>query len=170
MARKKRVAAQVRTVTTVAFVLGREECAVPITDVHQIIRDVPVTPVPNVNEHVEGVLNLRGVVVPILDLKHRLGLGVRTLGPRHRLLILEIGGRLVGFSVDAVTGVLEFEESALQPPPDIVLARMEAGFIRGVVTRADSVVILLDTKEVLNVHTTHPAADAHAAVARAREY
>jgi len=170
MARKKRLTVQARTLTTVAFVLGREECAVPITDVHQIIRDVPVTRVPNVDVHVEGVLNLRGVVVPILDLKHRLGLGVRTLGPRHRLLILDFGGRLVGFSVDAVTGVFEFEETALQPPPDIVLARMEAAFVRGVVPRGESVVLLLDTKEVLNIRNSHPAAEAHAAVARAREY
>jgi purine-binding chemotaxis protein CheW len=170
MARKKRVAVQARTLTTVTFVLGREECAVPITDVHQVIRDVPVRRMPNVNVHVEGVLNLRGVVVPILDLKHRLGLGIRTLGPRHRILILDLGGRLIGFSVDAVTGVFEFEESALQAPPDIVLARMEAAFIRGVVPRGDSVAVLLDTNEVLNVHSSHQAAPAHAAVARSREY
>ena len=164
MPRKRRLKVQVRTVTTVCFFLGREECAIPITDVHQIIRDVPITKVPNVNAHVEGVINLRGVVVPILDMKHRLGLGVRVLGPRHRLLIVEVGGRLVGFSVDSVAGVFDFEETAVQPPPDVVLARVQAGFVKGVVQKGDSIVVLLETSEVLNLRGGAEAAETRSAV------
>jgi purine-binding chemotaxis protein CheW len=170
MVRKKRIATQVRSVTTVTFRLGEEECAVPITDVHQIIRDIPVRRVPNVNVHVEGVLNLRGVVVPILDVRHRLGLGVRALGPRHRLVILDLGGHLVGFSADAVTGVFEFEEAAVQPPPEVVLARMDAAFVKGVVPRGEGVVLLLDPREIVDVHRHLPDSESHPTVARAREY
>lgn len=168
MARKKRLKVQARTLTTVSFHLGREQCAIPITDVHQVIRDVPITKVPNVNEHVEGVINLRGVVVPIVDMKHRLGLGVRTVGPKHRLLITDVGSRTVGFSVDAVSGVFEFEETLIQPPPDVVLARVDGSFVKGVVQRGESIVLLLDTKEVLNLKPTGAATAPRSAVGGAR--
>ncbi len=85
MAKKDRVVVQVESASVVTFFLGDEECAVPITSVHQIIRDIPITRVPNVNPDVEGVLNLRGMVVPIIDLKHLLGLGTRVVSEQHRL-------------------------------------------------------------------------------------
>lgn len=168
MPRRKRVTVQVKTLATVTFFLGREECAIPITDVRQIIRDVPITKVPNVSVHVEGVINLRGVVVPILDLKNRLGLGVRALGPRHRLLIVGLGDRRVGFSVDSVGGVFEFEETRIQPPPDVVLARVSSHYVKGVVHRENSIVLLLDIAEILNLRAASAPAGTRPAVATAR--
>jgi purine-binding chemotaxis protein CheW len=141
--------------SVVTFFLGAEECALPITDVHQIIRDTPITRVPNVNPHVEGVVNLRGIVAPVIDLKHRLGLGVRTLGEAHRLLIVERQRRLVGFSVDALRGVLEFEQDQLQSAPGAVLARIEGRCVRALVSREQSTVVLLDLEEILNLGTDH---------------
>jgi purine-binding chemotaxis protein CheW len=151
MARKKRVVTQVRTLTVVRFLLGSEECAFPITDVHQILREAHVTRVPNVNRYVEGVFNLRGLVVPVMDLKLVLGLGVRTRSESQRLLIVDINRRLVGFSVDAVGGVFEFEEKQLQPAPDVVLSKVIGRFVRGVAQRGRSIVILLNTEEVVKV-------------------
>jgi purine-binding chemotaxis protein CheW len=142
----------------VTFHLGRELCALPITDVHQIIRDTPITPVPNVNQHVEGVLNLRGIVVPIIDLKHLLALGVRQISDSHRLLIIDSGGRMVGFSVDAVGGVLEIDESRLQSAPDVVLAKVSGRYVIGVVQHGEDIVIVLDKNEILNIRN-HQTAD-----------
>ncbi len=170
MARKTRIRVQVPTLKTVSFLLGKEECAIPITDGHPIIRDVAITKVPNVGPHVEGVLNLRGIVVPVVDLKHRLGLGVRALGPKHRILIVETSGRMVGLSVDAVEGVFEFEETRLQPPPEVVLARVSSRFVRGVVMRGETIVLLLDTQETLGVRNAAPVPEARSAVSGTRAF
>lgn len=151
MPRKLKKNVVVRSSTLVTFSLGRERLALPITDVHQIIRDVPITRVPNARPDVEGVLNLRGRIVPILDLKHRLGLGVRTMGADLRVLIVETGSRLVGFSVDQVHGVIQVEEAKIQAAPEVVVAKVNSRFIRGVFQHQDKIVILLDTREVLTV-------------------
>lgn len=135
--------------TVVTFSLGNEQCALPITEVHQIIRDVPITRVPNVGEHVEGVINLRGIVVPIVDLKHHLGLGIRELGHQHRLLIVDHEGRRVGFSVDAIEGVFQFGKDRVQRAPDAVLAKVRGRYVRGVVPRGESIVVLLDLPTIL---------------------
>jgi purine-binding chemotaxis protein CheW len=166
MAKNERVAVPVRTRSVVTFFLGKEECGVPITDVHQIIRDIPITRVPNVASHVEGVLNLRGVVVPIIDLKHVLGLGTRSLGEEHRLIIMDLGGRMVGFSADRVGGVFQFDESLMQAAPDVVLAKVSGRFVRGVVRRGESIVILLDLQEVLVSDSLSTLSETGAGVAR----
>ncbi len=149
MAKAERVETQTRSESAVTFFLGGEECALPITQVNQIIRDIPITRVPNVNKYVEGVLNLRGVVTPIVDLKYRLGLGVRELSDRHRLLIVDPANRMVGFSVDAVGGVFDFSEDQLEPPPEVVLAKVGGNYVQGVVQRGETVVIVLDLNEIL---------------------
>lgn len=154
MAKNERVAAPIRARSVVTFFLGGEECAVPITSVHQIIRDIRITRVPNVSPHVEGVLNLRGVVVPIIDLKHVLGLGTRRLGEQHRLIIMDIEGRMVGFSADRVGGVFQFEETSLQAAPDVVLAKVAGAFVVGVVRRDESIVILLDFHRIIEGEKT----------------
>lgn len=170
MAKKKRVVTQARMLTAVTFFLGSEECAFPITDVHQILREAHVTRVPNVNPLVEGVFNLRGLVVPVMDLKFVLGLGVRHRSEHQRLLIVEVNRRLVGFSVDSVGGVFEFEEKLLQPPPEVVLARVIGRFVSGVVQRGQSIVILLNTNEVVRVRKVERIAEGEVvpAVARAQ--
>ncbi len=142
-----------KTLSLVTFFLGDEECGVPIIDVHQIIRDTPITRVPNVSPHVEGVLNMRGIVVPIIDLKHRLGLGVRIISEEHRLVIAEVDGRMVGFSADSVRGVIEVDSGEIQSAPDVVLAKVSGAYVTGVVQRDSSIVIILDTKEILSART-----------------
>ena len=154
MARKKRVVSQTRMMTVVTFFLGTEECAFPITDVHQILREAHVTRVPNVNRYVEGVFNLRGLVIPVMDLKLVLGLGVRSHSQDQRLLIVEINKRLVGFSVDSVGGVFEFEEKQLQAAPDVVLSKVVGRFVSGVVQHGQAITILLNTSDVVKVRKT----------------
>ncbi len=168
MAKRKRVdpaAAAGTQAVVVTFLLGDEECAVPITDVHQIIRDVPITRMPNVSNHVEGVLNLRGMVVPIIDLKHLLGLGTRLLGELHRLVIVEVMGRTVGFSVDSVGGVFQFDTAEIQAAPDVVLAKVAGRYVSGVVRRGEDIVILLDIQEVLKVKQQERKTETGAGVA-----
>jgi purine-binding chemotaxis protein CheW len=143
----------------VTFNLGTEECSFPIEEVHQILREAKVTKVPNVNRFVEGVFNLRGVVIPVLDLKFVLGLGMRKPSDSERLLILDVDGRLVGFSVDSVNGVFEFGAEQMQDAPDVVLSKMIDRFIRGVVRRGRSIVILLDTNEIVKVRRSERGSD-----------
>ena len=168
MAKKKRVVTQTRMLTVVTFLLGSEECAFPITDVHQILREAHVTRAPNVNRFVEGVFNLRGLVVPVMDLKFVLGLGVRRRSESQRLLIVEVNKRLVGFSVDSVGGVFEFEERLLQQAPEVVLAKMIGRFVRGVVQRGQSIVVLLDAQEVVKVRKVERIAEGEPVAAGVR--
>ena len=151
MAKKRQVAPQTRTLTAVTFFLGNEECAFPITDVHQILKEARITRVPNVNRYVEGVFNLRGLVVPVMDLRFVLGLGVRRRGEQERLVIVDVDRRLVGFSVDSVAGVWAFDERRVRPAPEVVLSRMIGRFVAGVIQRDDSVVVVLNTREVVKV-------------------
>ena len=139
------------TLRVVTFNLGSEVCSFRIEHVHQILRGAKVTRVPNVNRYVEGVFNLRGVVIPVMDLKFVLGLGIRERSEDERLLILDVDGRLVGFSVDSVNGVVEFSRDSMQDAPDVVLSKMIDRFVQGVVRRDGSVVILLNTQEVVKV-------------------
>jgi purine-binding chemotaxis protein CheW len=151
MAIRRRVAPPQRSLTAVAFFLGNEECAFPITDVHQILKEARVTPVPNVNRYVEGVFNLRGLVIPVMDLRFVLGLGVRRRSEQERLVIVDVNRRLVGFSVDAVAGVKSFDERLVKPAPEVVLSHMVGRFVAGVVQREQGVVVLLNTREVIKV-------------------
>ena len=148
----------------VTFNLGSEECSFPIEDVHQILREAKVTRVPNVNRYVEGVFNLRGVVIPVLDLKFVLGLGLRGKSDAERLIIIDVDGRLVGFSVDSVNGVFEYDLSQMQDAPDVVLSKIIDRFIRGVVRRGRSIVILLNTEEVVRVRSRERTSEAGAFV------
>jgi|WetSurMetagenome_2_1015567.scaffolds.fasta_scaffold162478_2 purine-binding chemotaxis protein CheW len=170
MAKKKRVVTQTRTRTVVTFHLGTEACAFPITDVYQILKETRVTRVPNVNRYVEGVFNLRGLVIPVVDLKLVLGLGVRKRSDLERLVIVEVKRRLVGFSVDAVGGVWSFEEKLLQSAPDVVLSKMIGRFVLGVVQRGQGLVVLLNPAEVVRVRRVERGgdSDAPATVARAQ--
>ncbi len=159
MAKKKRAATQTRMRTVVTFHLGTEECAFPITEVYQILKESRVTRVPNVNRYVEGVFNLRGLVIPVVDLKLVLGLGVRQRSESERLVIVDVKRRLVGFSVDAVGGVWSFDERLVQAAPDVVLSRVIGRFVSGVVQRGQGLVVLLSAAEVVRVRKVERAAE-----------
>jgi purine-binding chemotaxis protein CheW len=136
----------------VGFEIGREQFGVNILAVQEIIRSAPVTNVPNSPMFVEGVINLRGDIVPVIDLRKRLNLLKDDMEMDHSknwVLILNIGDRVIGFIVDSVTEVLKIEEESIEPPPDIIIAGLENQYIQGVCNINDGLLIILEFDRVL---------------------
>jgi purine-binding chemotaxis protein CheW len=134
----------------VGFGIGKERFGVDILAVQEIIRSTEVTPVPNSPSFVEGVINLRGDIIPVIDLRKRLSLYNTDKDiEKNWILILSIGNRIVGFIVDAVTEVLKVPEDAIDPPPGIVIAGLENQYIHGVCEIDNKLLIILDFESVL---------------------
>ena len=134
----------------VGFTLSKEQFGVDILMVQEIIRAAPITPVPNSPEFVEGVINLRGNIIPVIELRKRLNLLTEEIEHKDTwILILDIDNRITGFIVDSVTEVLKIQESTIEPPPDIVVAGLESQYIRGVCEIGETLLILLDFSRIL---------------------
>jgi len=137
-------------VQLVGFGIGRERFGVDILTVQEIIRSTEVTPVPNSPSFVEGVINLRGDIIPVIDLRKRLSLYLSDSDvEKNWVLILRIGNRVVGFIVDNVSEVLKIAEDDIDPPPNIVIAGLENQYIRGVCEIDNRLLIILDFESVL---------------------
>jgi purine-binding chemotaxis protein CheW len=139
-----------RLLQLVSFKIGAEEFGVEILKVQEINRMLEVTRVPNTPHYVEGVINLRGKVIPIIDLRSRFGLERRMHDSHTRVVVVEVGGKTVGFVVDSVQEVLRIRSSVTEPPPDIV-AGINSGFITAVGKLEDRLLILLDLEKIVAV-------------------
>ena len=133
----------------VSFLLGEEEFGADILMVQEIIRMQPITRVPNAPHFVEGVINLRGKVIPIVDLRKRLNVeGVKD-SRKLRIIVVDVAGKITGFIVDSVSQVLRIPKSTIEPPPSIVVAGIESEYITGVSKLDDKLLILLDFSKIL---------------------
>ena len=134
----------------VGFEVGKEIFGVDILMVREIIRSAPITAVPNSPEFVEGVINLRGDIIPVIDLRKRLSLFTEEVQKKNWILILDIEDSVTGFVVDRVDEVLKIDENTIEPAPEIVLAGLESQYIRGVVEVAGKrLMILLNFDSIL---------------------
>lgn len=134
----------------VGFGVANEKFGVDILMVQEILRSAEVTAVPNSPEFVEGVLNLRGNIVPVIDLRKRLNLyDEESSQKKSWVLILNIDNRVVGFIVDHVTEVLKIEEKKIESAPDIIVSGLESQYIQGVCEIAGGLIIILDFDLVL---------------------
>ena len=136
----------------VGFNIGTELFGVSILMVQEIIRSAPITTVPNSPEFIEGIINLRGNIVPVIDLRKRLNIYREDMDyEKSWILILNINDRVTGFIVDFVTKVLKIDENTVEPPPDIVVAGLESQYIRGVCKLDENLLILLDFNRILRI-------------------
>ncbi|HTY60160.1 MAG TPA: chemotaxis protein CheW [Bacteroidota bacterium] len=133
----------------VSFNIGGEEFGVDILKVQEINRMLEVTRVPNAPEYVDGVINLRGKVIPIIDLRRRFDMERKEHDKNTRIVVVELQGKVVGFVVDAVSEVLRIPKSVTEPPPPIV-AGINAEYITAVGKLDDRLLILLDLEGVLS--------------------
>ncbi|MCX6136017.1 MAG: chemotaxis protein CheW [Ignavibacteriales bacterium] len=137
----------------VSFEIGSEEFGVDILKVQEIIRTLEVTRVPNAPEYVDGVINLRGKVIPIVDMRRRFGMDRKVQDKNTRIVVVELSGRTIGFIVDAVSEVLRIPKSVTEPPPSIV-AGINAEYITAVGKLEDRLLILLDLEKILTATET----------------
>ncbi|WP_027717190.1 chemotaxis protein CheW [Desulfovirgula thermocuniculi] len=135
----------------VTFLLAGEEFALPIASVREIIRGTRVTPVPGSLPFVCGVLNLRGTIVPVVDLRLRFAYPPKELDEQSRILICEGRSTVLGLLVDGVREVLKVPLSQVEPAPDIVVAGLQRCFVSGIAKLdASRNVLILDSTQVLS--------------------
>jgi purine-binding chemotaxis protein CheW len=144
----KQPAASDELLQLVSFNIGEEEFGVDILRVQEINRTLAVTRVPNVPEYVDGVINLRGRVIPIVDLRRRFGMERREHDKNTRIIVVELSGQTLGFVVDAVKEVLRIPRSVTEPPPQLTGGVREE-YITAVGKLDDRLLILLDLEKVL---------------------
>lgn len=137
----------------VSFNIGSEEFGVDILKVQEINRMVEITRVPQTPHYVEGVINLRGRVIPIIDLRKRFNLEVKECDKHTRIVVVDISGHVMGMIVDAVSEVLRLPANAIEPPPEIVTG-VNAEYIKGVAKLEDRLLIFLDLTRVVDAVET----------------
>ncbi len=132
----------------VSFTIGDEEFGVDILKVQEINRMVEVTRVPNSPPYIEGVINLRGKVIPIVDLRTRFSIPKKEWGKDTRIIVIELESKVVGFIVDAVREVLRIPQNITEPPPHMI-AGIDAEYITAIGKLKDRMIILLDLECIL---------------------
>lgn len=133
----------------IVFQLTEKEYAIPVDQVLSIEKCQHITRVPGVAPTIKGVINLRGVVTPIIDLRKRFGLENGVYTDQTRIIITVIEEFEVGLIVDAANDVLDIQRDAIEPPPEIA-GENETDYIKGVVKLGKRLLILLDLEKVLN--------------------
>ncbi|MBI4804786.1 MAG: chemotaxis protein CheW [Desulfovibrio sp.] len=133
----------------VTFTISNEEFGLDILRVQEIIRTMEITKVPRAPDFVEGVINLRGKVIPIIDLRKRFGMESKKHDSQTRIIVVEIHSMIVGFVVDSVSEVLRIQSSTVEPPPAVV-SGVESEYISGVGKLEDRLLILIDLDKLLS--------------------
>jgi purine-binding chemotaxis protein CheW len=132
----------------VGFRIGRETFGVPISLVHEIVRVPEITAVPEAPAFVEGVINLRGKIVSIVDLRKRFGEKEITQNKKNRILVVEVESKMVGLIVDAASEVLRMSAEQVENPPN-VFEDGELNYVTGVGKLKDRLIILVELTKVL---------------------
>ena len=132
----------------VSFKIGNEEFGVDILNVQEINKMTQITKVPNSPDFVEGVINLRGRVIPVIDLRTRLHLVRKQYDKDTRIIVVEINKKTIGFIVDAVSEVLRIPTNITEAPPAIV-SGIDSEFIKSVGKLEDRLLILIDLNKIL---------------------
>jgi purine-binding chemotaxis protein CheW len=133
----------------VGFQVGRETYGVPITSLHEIVRVPEITAVPDAPDYVEGVINLRGKIVSVIDLRKRLGEPATALNRRNRILVIEYNGRLSGLIVDSASEVLKIPAADVEPSP-AVLQDGGMNCVTGLGKYKGRLIVLLDVTKLLD--------------------
>ena len=168
--RKEKTAAvlEEETVHLVTFQVGGEEYGVDIRRITEVVRPLKITPLPRMPEFIEGVVNLRGVIIPIVDLRKRFALSRIAENPRKmRMLITKgalpgasgAGRELLGVVVDGVNEVLHIRKQEIEQAPEVAMGQ-HAGFITGMGKIGDRLVTLIDITKILNLQERSALAEA----------
>lgn len=134
----------------IVFQLENEEYGIPVQQVRSIEKVQHITRVPGTAPFIKGVINLRGVITPILDLRIRLGLAELGVNESTRIIIVSNEDMDVGFIVDAANDVLDLGEDTIEPAPDVV-GSVQAEYIKGVAKLEKRLIVMIDLEEVLKV-------------------
>ena len=143
----------------VVFDLDSEAYGVDIGAVREIIRLQEITRVPRTPDFVEGVINLRGKVIPVVDLRKRFMLPVAEQNDDNRIVVIDIGGQDIGIVVDAVTEVLRILTESVEPPSSVITTA-DSDYLMGICKLESRMIILLDLERVLSEEEKSVLSDA----------
>jgi purine-binding chemotaxis protein CheW len=132
------------------FTIGQEEYGAEILRVQEVTGYTTITPIPNAPAHVRGVMNLRGTIIPVIDLRRRLGLSPVEYNRLNAIVVVNAGAKVRGLLVDVVTDVRSFSHSSIARPPDFG-NEGESPCITGLAKEGDKVILLLDLDEISGV-------------------
>ena len=138
-------------IQVVTFKLGKEEFGIGIEEVQEINRINKITSVPHTQSFIEGVMNLRGNVIPIIELKKRFGMPLKEYDESTRVIIITIMGKLTGLIVDSVSEVLRLSKDTIEPAPGIIKTRTETEFLKGIckLDKVNRMILLLAVDKIL---------------------
>lgn len=134
----------------VIFRLAKEDFGLDISQVREIIRMQDITPMPHAPKFIEGVINLRGQIIAVMDLAKRFSLDAQKRSDKTRIVVTETHGTTVGFVVDEVPEVLRMSLDSIEKTPDLMESQIHTDFIKGVGKVKDKLIILLDVDRVLS--------------------
>ncbi|MBK8233473.1 MAG: purine-binding chemotaxis protein CheW [Candidatus Eisenbacteria bacterium] len=132
------------------FTIGAEEYGIEILKVQEIKGYSAITPIPNAPHYVRGVINLRGTIVPVVDLRARFGMSEEAYTKFTVIIVVNLGRRVVGLVVDAVSDVLNVGEQDVEPPPPLGVG-VDTGFMTGLAKMGERLVLLLNIEQVANL-------------------
>ena len=128
----------------VSFKLDNEEYGIEVLKVREIIRMIPITHMPNTPSYVDGIINLRGKIIPVVSMRKKFGMLERESDRQSRIVVMDISGELMGFVVDSVSEVIRISGSEIQPPPNVVSGGIDQECITGVINQTERLLVLLN--------------------------
>src|SRR5215468_5975769 len=140
----------------ISFAIGDDQYGVDIMAVREIKGWSEITHLPKQPDYMRGVLNLRGAMVPIIDLRCRFGQGMTEATPLHVVIVVQIGSRMVGLLADRVLDIVSFNRSQMQPVPRVA-ETSRADFLSGLVTIESGMIALIDLSHLLSVSVSEGA-------------
>ena len=144
----------------VEFEINEQNYAFPIGEIREIVILKSITPTPQVPAYVDGVANLRGCIIPIINLRTLFGMPYRSVDDETRTIVVNVGQKIMGCTVDRVTRVLRIEKESIARAPETIIADGRT-YIRGFATVNDRLVIVLDVAELLNPERTRTLQHTH---------
>lgn len=149
--KENQIQAPQEMVQLVTFELGGEKYGVDVLMVREIIRMPSITKMPNAPQHVEGIVNLRGKVIPIVSMRKRFGLMENDNNSHTRIIIIDVAGILTGFIVDSVSEVIRINGNEVQPAPSIVRSGgYGQDFFEGVYNHGERLLVVMDVDRILS--------------------
>ncbi|BBA71007.1 chemotaxis protein CheW [Geobacter sulfurreducens] len=133
----------------VSFTVDHEEYGVDVLKVREIIRMSTITHVPEAPPYVDGIINLRGRVIPIISMRDKFGLADVASDNRTRIVVMGVGDALLGFRVDAVSEVIRIAGNRIQPSPALLSSGGEQEYVVGVVDQGEKLLVMLDPDKML---------------------
>lgn len=133
----------------VSFTLNSEEFAIDIMKVREIIRIPDITRVPNAPDVVDGVINLRGIIIPVVSIQRVFNLPMSEDTELSRIIVVQEGNEVVGIKVDSVSEVMNLDSASIEPPPPLVMANHK--FFRGIGKRGGRLIILIDLNDIASL-------------------